>query len=320
MITGAPRREGVDEILYPGLRSQQLKAERRAAGSIAIPQSHFAAMVELARSVDLDLARWPTAKPEPTPTPTPKEVADDEHHDAVLRHPHHRTARPVDQPPRSFVGRRSAARRRGRGHRHAVVGGGRAAHVVVRGRRADRRPLRQAHRAAHRRELRRGAPRRLRPAREPARQRDRRRVGLGALPHRRAHALHAGPPRAARRRAVASTTTGSPSSAPRRPSGSRAWPCSTPTTSTKPWPSCDARTRSACRAGSSPPRPPPEQPLRLARLRAAVARRGRARHAAVVAPRRRTAPAPRASTATCRASARATSRCASTGSRCRWPT
>jgi hypothetical protein len=56
MVTGAPRREGVDEILYPGLRSQQLKAERRAAGSIAIPQSQFTAMAALAQSLDLELA------------------------------------------------------------------------------------------------------------------------------------------------------------------------------------------------------------------------------------------------------------------------
>jgi LDH2 family malate/lactate/ureidoglycolate dehydrogenase len=51
MVTGAPRKAGVDEILYPGLRSQQLKRERRAEGTIAIPESHFAAMRELASSV-----------------------------------------------------------------------------------------------------------------------------------------------------------------------------------------------------------------------------------------------------------------------------
>lgn len=51
MVTGAPRREGVDEILYPGLKSQQLKRERRAAGVIAIPETHFRAMQELAASV-----------------------------------------------------------------------------------------------------------------------------------------------------------------------------------------------------------------------------------------------------------------------------
>ena len=51
MVTGAPRKDGVDEILYPGLRSQQLKRERRAEGTIAIPASDFAAMVTLGASV-----------------------------------------------------------------------------------------------------------------------------------------------------------------------------------------------------------------------------------------------------------------------------
>lgn len=51
MVTGAPRREGVDEILYPGLKSQELKRERRAAGVIAIPETHFRAMQELAASL-----------------------------------------------------------------------------------------------------------------------------------------------------------------------------------------------------------------------------------------------------------------------------
>ena len=56
MVVGAPRRADVDEILYPGLRSQQLKHERRAVGVIEIPQSHFAAMADLASSVGLTLA------------------------------------------------------------------------------------------------------------------------------------------------------------------------------------------------------------------------------------------------------------------------
>lgn len=51
MVTGAPRKEGVDEILYPGLKSQELKRARRAAGVIDIPESHFTAMRELASSV-----------------------------------------------------------------------------------------------------------------------------------------------------------------------------------------------------------------------------------------------------------------------------
>ncbi len=52
MVTGAPRQAGVEEILYPGLRSQQLKRERRAAGVIAIPRTHFDAMRTLGASVD----------------------------------------------------------------------------------------------------------------------------------------------------------------------------------------------------------------------------------------------------------------------------
>ena len=55
MVVGAPRRADVDEILYPGLRSQQLKRERRIVGRIEIPESHFAAMAELASSVGLTL-------------------------------------------------------------------------------------------------------------------------------------------------------------------------------------------------------------------------------------------------------------------------
>ena len=50
-ITGAPRKEGVDEILYPGLRSQQLKRERRAAGVFAIPRSHYDSLAQLARDI-----------------------------------------------------------------------------------------------------------------------------------------------------------------------------------------------------------------------------------------------------------------------------
>jgi LDH2 family malate/lactate/ureidoglycolate dehydrogenase len=50
-VTSAPRRDGVDEILYPGLRSQQLKAARRAAGWFAVPRSHADAMAALAVEV-----------------------------------------------------------------------------------------------------------------------------------------------------------------------------------------------------------------------------------------------------------------------------
>jgi LDH2 family malate/lactate/ureidoglycolate dehydrogenase len=50
-ITNAPRREGVDAILYPGLRSQQLKRERRAADVFAIPRSHHESLAALAREI-----------------------------------------------------------------------------------------------------------------------------------------------------------------------------------------------------------------------------------------------------------------------------
>ena len=55
MVTGASRKDGVDEILYPGLRSQQLKRERRAEGTIAIPAGDFAAMATLGASVSQPL-------------------------------------------------------------------------------------------------------------------------------------------------------------------------------------------------------------------------------------------------------------------------
>jgi L-2-hydroxycarboxylate dehydrogenase (NAD+) len=44
----SPRKAGVDEILYPGERSQALKGARRAAGAIAVPRSHFEGLVQLA--------------------------------------------------------------------------------------------------------------------------------------------------------------------------------------------------------------------------------------------------------------------------------
>ena len=56
-ITGAPRKPGVDEILYPGLRSQQLKAERRAADACAIPRSHFDALCAMSVEIGQDTLR-----------------------------------------------------------------------------------------------------------------------------------------------------------------------------------------------------------------------------------------------------------------------
>jgi L-2-hydroxycarboxylate dehydrogenase (NAD+) len=47
-VTASPRVEGVEEILYPGQRSQAIKRERRQAGRIEIPVSHLEAMRQLA--------------------------------------------------------------------------------------------------------------------------------------------------------------------------------------------------------------------------------------------------------------------------------
>ena len=47
-IKAHPRREGVEEILYPGEKSQRLKREREKAGVIAIPEAHYKAVCELA--------------------------------------------------------------------------------------------------------------------------------------------------------------------------------------------------------------------------------------------------------------------------------
>jgi LDH2 family malate/lactate/ureidoglycolate dehydrogenase len=47
-LSTSPRIEGVEEILYPGQRSQAIKRDRRQAGSIEIPLSHLDAMRQLA--------------------------------------------------------------------------------------------------------------------------------------------------------------------------------------------------------------------------------------------------------------------------------
>ena len=54
-VTGAPRKDGVEEILYPGQRSQQLKRERKAGGMVDLPRPHVEAMVKLAGEIGLDL-------------------------------------------------------------------------------------------------------------------------------------------------------------------------------------------------------------------------------------------------------------------------
>ena len=56
-ITSAPRKDGVDAILYPGLRSQQIKRERRAANVFAIPRSHYESLSQLARDINHPIPR-----------------------------------------------------------------------------------------------------------------------------------------------------------------------------------------------------------------------------------------------------------------------
>jgi LDH2 family malate/lactate/ureidoglycolate dehydrogenase len=60
-VKDSPRRDGVDEILYPGERSQRLKRQRRDAGVFLLPASHYDALVELGR--DLDLPEQLPARP-----------------------------------------------------------------------------------------------------------------------------------------------------------------------------------------------------------------------------------------------------------------
>ena len=44
----SPRRAGVEEILYPGEKSQRLKREREQANMIAIPESHYQGLCTVA--------------------------------------------------------------------------------------------------------------------------------------------------------------------------------------------------------------------------------------------------------------------------------
>jgi LDH2 family malate/lactate/ureidoglycolate dehydrogenase len=67
-VTGAPRRDGVDEILYPGQRSQQLRRDRREAGVVELPASHFEAFRTLAAEIG-------EAPPEGTPLTSAQEPA-----------------------------------------------------------------------------------------------------------------------------------------------------------------------------------------------------------------------------------------------------
>jgi LDH2 family malate/lactate/ureidoglycolate dehydrogenase len=55
-VTGAPRRAGVDEILYPGLGSQRLRRARRERGSVDVPTPQLAALRRLASDLGLATA------------------------------------------------------------------------------------------------------------------------------------------------------------------------------------------------------------------------------------------------------------------------
>ena len=48
-IGAAPRKAGVDEILYPGQRSQQLRRERREQGTVSVPVPHVEALQALSQ-------------------------------------------------------------------------------------------------------------------------------------------------------------------------------------------------------------------------------------------------------------------------------
>jgi LDH2 family malate/lactate/ureidoglycolate dehydrogenase len=53
VVKASPRNEGVDEILYPGERSQALKRSRRERGTIAIPAGDFGGLVQLAHDAGI---------------------------------------------------------------------------------------------------------------------------------------------------------------------------------------------------------------------------------------------------------------------------
>ena len=54
-VVDSPRRDGVDELLYPGLKSATLKDERRANGRVTIPADDAAAVVALAKELGVEL-------------------------------------------------------------------------------------------------------------------------------------------------------------------------------------------------------------------------------------------------------------------------
>lgn len=53
-VKSAPKRPGAKEILYPGEGSQRLKRQRKQAGRISIPASHYQGLMELAKEVGME--------------------------------------------------------------------------------------------------------------------------------------------------------------------------------------------------------------------------------------------------------------------------
>jgi L-2-hydroxycarboxylate dehydrogenase (NAD+) len=64
-VVSAPRLEGVDRILYPGERSQELKRLRRASDRIEIPRSHLDELEQLAAELHVPMPDL-SVTPEPT--------------------------------------------------------------------------------------------------------------------------------------------------------------------------------------------------------------------------------------------------------------
>jgi L-2-hydroxycarboxylate dehydrogenase (NAD+) len=54
-VTTAPRRAGVDAILYPGQESQRIKREAWRRGTVEVPVTHIAGLIELAEELNLSV-------------------------------------------------------------------------------------------------------------------------------------------------------------------------------------------------------------------------------------------------------------------------
>jgi LDH2 family malate/lactate/ureidoglycolate dehydrogenase len=54
LVKASPKRSGVDEILYPGEKSQRLKRQRKKVDVFHLPASHYQSLVSLAEELGLD--------------------------------------------------------------------------------------------------------------------------------------------------------------------------------------------------------------------------------------------------------------------------